>query len=341
MTVSNATHNQSTQQNFFATSGVYQETDIHLVGEPVVGETWTLTITSKDNNNVAFIGNYSYLVGSNGDPVTMVTVAQRLAEAVNADTISVLTAEDAGPEPIIHGLTDRGDRYAVGAEVESLKDARLNQEIFENATLVGGDSNNTLVVNDGDNSIIIGGVSRLVSNWQGSVTLDSLGSSGLFNEYYLVSLKGTRARYSVNDSGGTASYDELYVLGTPAQDQFTLDASGSIGYVFSGSLVDTRFPYAASVTSTTIFPTRTTVASDVMVTGPSSMSSRMKVFKNRIPHAVTYTDKTGTFRIMAETASSGAIAAGHLWSVVLDGIFYNYTTIEGDTDARSPRRSKP
>ena len=57
-------------------------------------------------------------------------------------------AEDAAPEPIVYGLhdEDKGDRYAAGAEVESLLDVS-GEQIFENATLTGGDSNNVFVVN--------------------------------------------------------------------------------------------------------------------------------------------------------------------------------------------------
>ena len=53
-----------------------------------------------------------------------------------------------------------------GAVVESING------LFEIAILTGGRSNNTLVVNDSDNVIYVGGVARAVTPWQGRVTLD-------------------------------------------------------------------------------------------------------------------------------------------------------------------------
>ena len=52
-------------------------------------------------------------------------------------------------------------------------------EIFENAILVGGDSNNTLVVNDGDNSINVGGVARSFFRPSSNSPLGSRGLRGL------------------------------------------------------------------------------------------------------------------------------------------------------------------
>ncbi|MEI6724103.1 MAG: hypothetical protein WCO67_25355, partial [Betaproteobacteria bacterium] len=157
-----------------AITAIYQETDISLVGTVIAGQVWTLNTTSKDLSGATVVRNYSYTVGAASDAATMVVVAKRLAEMVNADTVSELSAEDAGPEPIIYGISDSGGRYAAGAEVESLRDARTGVDIFENATLTGGASKNILVVNDSDGTITIDGTgagsgSRSVSDWQGLV----------------------------------------------------------------------------------------------------------------------------------------------------------------------------
>ena len=184
-------------------------------------------------------------------------------------------------------------------------------EIFEFAILTGGNANNTLVVNDSDGRIFVSGLGRAVSDWQGTVQLDNAGSeadpsSGLsYNEYYLIALKGTGARYSINDTGGTTSYNELYILGTPGDDQLTLDAAGNAGFVFSGSLIDPNFPFSASVQSNAIFPTRPAVVSTkVTITGPTTLnSSKMQVSKDNRAQAVTYVGNTGTFTIAAPSAN--------------------------------------
>ena len=217
-----------------AITTIFQELDLKLVGDVVIDQVWELRIVSKDSHGDTYEKTYSYTVGAAGDPATMVAVAKRLADAVNADTTSVLTAEDAGPEPIIFGLTDTGDRYTSLAEVESLVDARLGIEIFEEANLVGGVDNNTFVVNDSDNSITVGSTPWAVTDWRGKVDLDNLGNNDVLNEYYLISLKGTTARYSINDSVGGSAFDEVYLLGTSGQDEFTLDADGPRGFVISG-----------------------------------------------------------------------------------------------------------
>lgn len=338
LTSPSTANSQSTQQDYASTTGFYQETDIHLIGDVVIGDVWELTITSLDINDNPYTKAYSYTVGANGDPATMVAIAKRLAEMVNADVQSALSAEDAGPEPIIFGLTDQGDHYADGAEVESLVDARLLVEIFENASLVGGNSNNTLVVNDTNNEVFVNAVPiNALTDWRGTVTLDSLGSTGALNEYYLISLKGTGARYSINDTGGTSSYDELYVFGTDGVDLFTLDAAGAVGYVYSGSLTDSSFAYTTTVFSSVILGaiSKDAIYTDVTITGPTSLVDNLQVYKevtNSELVPVTFLDNSGTFKINADSID-GKVNADTTWTVVLDGISYSYTSIEGDTDA--------
>ena len=188
--------------------------EVKLEGDVIDGQVWTLTVAGT---------SYSYTAGSPdpvtnvADPLQMVVVAKRLADQVNAalkdqgdNNNTRYAAEDADPEPIIFGLIDTGDLYDAGAEVESLLDPALlaanpgmpvKAEIFENAIITGGDSNNVLVVGDSNNRVQVEGASEFpVSNWRGTVTLDARGG-GEFNEYYIINLKGTGARYFIDDNG--------------------------------------------------------------------------------------------------------------------------------------------
>ena len=84
-------------------------------------------------------------------------------------------------DPSYH-TTGLGDRYKAGAIVES------TNGIFEFARLTGGVANTTLVVNDLDNTIYIGGAARSVRPWTGGVTLDTGAAPDSRLEHYLVNL---------------------------------------------------------------------------------------------------------------------------------------------------------
>jgi Ca2+-binding RTX toxin-like protein len=141
------------------------------------------------------------------------------------------------PVPFVTELAGMGDQWAAGAEVENL----LNDDgssIFARAILKGGDSNNTLVLNDRDNLITVAGVGDLaVTDWTGYTRLDNAANitspgnleAGL-NEYYILNMKGgSGALVEVEDSGGTAGFNELYVIGTDEREEVYLDrASGHV-----------------------------------------------------------------------------------------------------------------
>ena len=69
--------------------------------------------------------------------------------------------------------------------------------------LTGGNSNNTLVVNDVDGTIYVGGVARAVTQWQGRVVLDNKTNMLAFPEHYVVTIAlGNHARVEIADTGG-------------------------------------------------------------------------------------------------------------------------------------------
>ena len=124
-----------------------------------------------------------------------------------------------------NGLGD-GDHYTSSATVESING------IFEAAILTGGTSNNTIVVNDSDNTVYIGGVARAVTPWQGHATLDNAGNStglltGSPERYVIAVVQGNHARIDIVDSGGGSGADELVVFGTSNGDNLHLNAAGS------------------------------------------------------------------------------------------------------------------
>ena len=94
-------------------------------------------------NDKLFVGT---IMADNGqDPfhklsITDEEAANRAAEAANADSSKILF-------PTINGLTDRGNVYASGAEVEDL------HNYFEAAYISGGSGNNVLVLGDRNNEI--------------------------------------------------------------------------------------------------------------------------------------------------------------------------------------------
>ena len=130
------------------------------------------------------------------------------------------------PAPFVTELTGTGDTWAAGAEVESLNDPASGL-IFEKANIKGGDSNNTIVLNDRDNVVHVAGQGDIaVTDWRGYALLDNAANvtsegnteAGL-NEYYILNLSGgTGARIEIADSGGTSGFNELYLFGSDDPD---------------------------------------------------------------------------------------------------------------------------
>ncbi|MHC4396737.1 MAG: hypothetical protein ACYS1A_13895 [Planctomycetota bacterium] len=117
-----------------------------------------------------------------------------------------------------------GDHYAAGAIVEDL------DYMFEEAVLVGGSSNNVIVVSDTDDTIYVGSTTLSVAAWTGIVTLNNRDSNNLW-EYYIINTKGiTGARITINGSYLESGSDQLIVNGTNQGDVFTLNATGSGGF---------------------------------------------------------------------------------------------------------------
>ncbi|MEW6156754.1 MAG: Ig-like domain-containing protein, partial [Verrucomicrobiota bacterium] len=302
------------------------QAEIKLIGTVLAGQTWTVVLQGV---------SYNYVTGSNGDPLSMVAVAKGLADLIN-EANTRYTAEDSGPEPIIHGILDTGDRYATGAEVESLIDRPTSTEIFEIAKITGDVGNNILVVGDSDNIIKLDGrPNRSVTDWKGIVTLDNRGSNDAFNEYYIIVLRGNGAKYYVEDNGGTGAYDELYIVGTEGPDKFSLNASNGVGIISSGDFYDANFPYSVTTLSSNILTSRSNVSTDVTVHGTSSLIGKLRIAKDRVEIAPQFSNgnKDATFKIQADHPLTGKVNAGQIWSIELDGMVYSYASIEGDTDA--------
>jgi len=121
-------------------------------------------------------------------------------------------------------MPDLGDRFASGAVIEDLAG------IFENAILVGGPGNNTMVVGTSTTPSLSAAKACRCS-------VDRFGEPGQrgqrpgpVSEYYIVNLSGTSAaRVSIDDSGVGAGADYLVVLGTNGADSIVLGATGSGG----------------------------------------------------------------------------------------------------------------
>ena len=136
-------------------------------------------------------------------------------------------------------VLDAADRFAVGAVVESIAN------LFERATITGGKSNNTIVVNDSDGIVLVGGTPLRVNPWKGRVTLDNRGNVGAFVEHYVITIPLDNAgRIEIVDTGGGSGTDALVIRGTSEGDNLILNAAGS-GSFRSGSVV-------ASVVSRTL-----------------------------------------------------------------------------------------
>ena len=160
-----------------------------------------------------------------------------------SDIVTHMTNDDT---PTFRNGLGSGDHYASGATVEDI------HGIFEASVLTGGTDNNTIVVNDSDNTVYIGGVARPVTPWQGHATLDNAGNStGLLTgspERYVISIvPGNSARIDIVDSGGGSGADELVVFGTNQGDDIRLNAAGSgafrVGFVDAQGSSTTHVSY--------------------------------------------------------------------------------------------------
>jgi hypothetical protein len=113
-------------------------------------------------------------------------------------------------------LIDAGDRYAADATLENLNN------LFEIAIITGGAGNNTMVVNDLDRSIRVGGTTLSVINWRGRAILDNAANDSAYAEHYLVTIPaGSTAVVDIR-STGTDGSDRLVVTGSDAADRFML-----------------------------------------------------------------------------------------------------------------------
>ena len=115
------------------------------------------------------------------------------------------------------------DNFAATAIVEDITG------LFEAAELTGGDSVNTIVVNDLDGTIRVGTQSLTVGAWNGDAILDGRGAeAGTGAETYVISMPvGSGGRIQVLDSGGASGVDRIVFLGSSQGDQITLDAAGT------------------------------------------------------------------------------------------------------------------
>ena len=116
-----------------------------------------------------------------------------------------------------------GEYWAAGATVENI------QGIFSTAQLTGGAGNNTIVVNDLDSKIYVGGVTRTVTTWNGEALLDnSSNTANALPEYYVLTIvPGSTAEVDIVDSGGGTGTDDLVVFGSNQPDTLELDATGA------------------------------------------------------------------------------------------------------------------
>ncbi len=119
------------------------------------------------------------------------------------------------------GLTSLGDRYASGAIVENI------EGIFEEAILIGGTDNNTMVIGDQDNTIYVDGASVTVTPWINKVSLDNKSNDmNVAVEYYIVNAGGG-LDVSIDDSGELSGFDQLEINGSNEADSVSLNAAGS------------------------------------------------------------------------------------------------------------------
>ena len=137
-----------------------------------------------------------------------------------------------------------GEQWGASSVVENTKG------MFSTAILTGGNGNNTMVVNDIDSTIYVGGVARSVSTWSGHAILDDgANTSNTLPEYYVITLKPgtTLTQVDINDSGGASGTNDVVVFGSNQADTIELNSAGSgafaVGFVTAtvSSLTDITF----------------------------------------------------------------------------------------------------
>ncbi|MCL4179348.1 MAG: calcium-binding protein, partial [Verrucomicrobia bacterium] len=144
------------------------------------------------------------------------------------------------------------DVWDAGAEVEDITGG-TGTCLFEEARISGGANSNILVVGDRNNSITVGGTAIAVTPWTSKVTLDNKTNSGenLAPEKYILNLTGTgTGNVWIEDSGGSVGSDTLWIFGTSAADNVTLDKQTIGSVVYGKVLVQTA---SASGTDTVYY----------------------------------------------------------------------------------------
>ena len=145
--------------------------------------------------------------------------------------------------------------------------------IFEIAILTGGNSNNTMVVNDIDGTIYVGGVARAVTPWQGHVVLDNrrnmLSLPRVLRDHDRARQPRARRHRRHRRRLGV---DDLVVFGTNQPDNVALNAAGSgdfrVGFVQASVVSKTVITYRRSSASRSSCSAATTPCS--RTTPPSS-----------------------------------------------------------------------
>ena len=87
----------------------------------------------------------------------------------------------------------------------ALRSPRTSRASSRSRSSPAATSNNTIVVNDTDSTIYIGGVARAVTPWQGRVVLDNKTNSRSRSrpEHYVITIvAGNHARIEIADTGG-------------------------------------------------------------------------------------------------------------------------------------------
>jgi hypothetical protein len=163
-----------------------------------------------------------------------------------------------------------------------------------------------LVVGDQDGTVYTPGYAQgdtiRVIGWTGKAVLDNRvaridGSSQA--EYYIVSLTGNSGgTVTISDSGGAEGYDELYVYGTPGDDQVYLNKTGTT----SGSVIvgEMSGPLDINLTS-----------GNVTVGAYSGHLARVNLTSGNVRMAAT-PQATGRLAVNATSGCARITGASHL-----------------------------
>ena len=210
------------------------------------GENDVDTLVETINADLALFDNY-FIVGT----ILQDTGSNRFALGTafveeNAVIDAVRNEEDPDFTP-----ANLGDRFAAGAIVEVLINRVAGQDanvIFERAIINGGATNNTIVVNDIDNTIEVGGQTLTAKPWNGRVTLDNQGNEEAFVEHFIVTIPlDNGGRIEIVDTGGPSGVDILIIYGTNQADDIVLNAAGSgsfrVGSVVAREVSSTLITY--------------------------------------------------------------------------------------------------